>query len=263
MLFVENLLCGYGKKTVLRGITFAASPGEVLCLLGPNGVGKTTFFKTLLGILPPLGGGIRFGRENLLAWSPRERARRMAYVPQSHSLPFGFSVLEMVLMGRTSHLGIFGQPLPRDEKIARKALEDLEIERLALRSFGSLSGGEKQLVLVARALAQEPEILVMDEPTANLDFRNRYRILERIRLLGKRGFSVLFSSHAPEQALDVAAKTVLFGPRGFMGAGSSREMVTSDSLSDLYDMPIDLVRVPHPERKDLVFPLPLEACGMR
>ncbi|MDO4554929.1 MAG: ABC transporter ATP-binding protein [Lachnospiraceae bacterium] len=164
---ITNLSCGYGTKTVLKDVSFFLNPGEIFCILGPDGIGKTTLFKTLLGLLPPVSGNILIHDTPLSHFSNREKAQLMAYVPQSHTPPFPYTVHQVVVMGRTAYLGLFRAPGKKDIQIADNILEMLGIVSLRDRIYTELSGGERQMVLIARALAQQPDILLMDEPTAD------------------------------------------------------------------------------------------------
>ena len=195
MLQVDDLAFGFGARRVGSDVTFALDPGETLAVLGGNGAGKTTLFRTLLGLLPAQAGRVRVSGERVDALAPAERAKRLAYVPQQHVLAFGFSVLEAVLMGRAARLPTFARPGAVDHDAAFAALERLGIAFLAGRPVTELSGGERQLVLVARALAQEAPVLVLDEPTASLDFGNRARVLHEIDRLRAVGMTIMFSTH--------------------------------------------------------------------
>ena len=200
-LAVEDLSYGYPGRLVGCHISFNVGAGEVLCVLGRNGEGKSTLFKTILGLLPLRAGALRVDDEPTTQWHPRRRALTFGYVPQNGGGTFPFTVAELVLMGRTAHRGPFAAPSPSDREIAGKAIATLGIEHLAQREWLRVSGGERQLALVARALAQQPRILVLDEPTASLDFGNQLRVLEAIRSLTQtHGLTVLLSTHHPEQA---------------------------------------------------------------
>jgi len=241
MLAVEDLAFGFPGRTVGRGFDFALAEGEVLCVLGPNGSGKTTLFRTLLGLLAPHGGSIALDGEPL-ARLPRDAiARRIGYVPQAHAGYFAYSVREMVLMGRTAHLGSFAAPSLRDRARADAALEMLGIAALAERPFTEISGGERQLTLIARALAQEAGLLVMDEPTASLDFGNQVRVLERIRQLAAHGISVLFSTHDPDHAFLCAQRALLIAEGRALALGAPREVIRSDTLERLYGVSVRIV----------------------
>jgi iron complex transport system ATP-binding protein len=179
MLEVSTLAFGFPGRTVGRDVSFSLRGGEVMCVLGPNGGGKTTLFRTLLGLLQKHAGSIVLGGVPVEKLSRSEIARRTGYVPQEHAGYFAFTVREFVLMGRTAHLGAFSVPARKDREVAQRALESLGISGLSERPITGISGGERQLALVARALAQEPRLLLLDEPTAGLDFGNQVRVLER------------------------------------------------------------------------------------
>ena len=180
-LRVEKLSFGYGRMIVGNDVSFTLDAGEVLCLLGPNGAGKTTLFKTILGLVPPLGGTVMADGAAIHQWSRQSLARVFGYVPQAQLGFFPFTIREVVLMGRTARIGLFGTPSARDGEIADELLRLLNIDNLADRPYTDVSGGERQLALIARALAQEPQVLVMDEPTASLDFGNQVRVCRRSR----------------------------------------------------------------------------------
>ena len=229
MLEVHDLAFGFPGRIVGRGVSFTLAGGETLCVLGPNGGGKTTLFRTVLGLLEPHGGTIDIGGKPLACWRAQV-AREIGYVPQGHAAYFAYSVREFVLMGRTAHLGAFSSPSKEDEDVAGRALESLGIAGLADKPVTEISGGERQLALVARALAQEPRILVLDEPTASLDFGNQVRVLERITALARSGIAVLFSSHDPDHALLCAQRALLAEGR-VLEIGAPREVIRADTLS--------------------------------
>ncbi len=237
-LEAHALAFGYRNHPVGSGIELALARGRVLCLLGPNGSGKTTLMKTLLGLLPPQAGEVRLEGRDLSEWKPRERATRLAYVPQAAETFFDFSVVEMVEMGRTSHRGIFARPSRRDSDVARQALETLGIAALAERPIHRVSGGERQLALIARALATEAGMLVLDEPTANLDFGNQMRVLGEIARLRERGIAILLCSHDPGHALEVADEVLLIQEGKTFARGSPAEVVTDENLTRLYGIEV-------------------------
>ena len=185
-LEIERANCGYGGKPVVEDVSLSLDSGAVLCLLGANGSGKTTLFKAILGLLRLNGGRILVDGADTAAWPQRRLARTLAYVPQAHTPPFPFAVRDVVLMARTAHLGLFGSPSRLDAAIAEDAMEKLGVSHLAHARYTEISGGERQLVLIARALAQQSEFLIMDEPTSNLDFGNQVRVLRRVKELAGR-----------------------------------------------------------------------------
>ena len=230
----RSLAVGYGNHRIGADLSFAIAPGEVLCLLGPNGGGKTTLFKTLLGLLPPLAGEVRVLGEEVSGWSRAAFARQVGYVPQTHTSAFPFTVEDIVLMGRCARVGPFATPSRRDREVARYCLEILGIAHLGRRIYTAISGGERQLALIARALAQEPVLLVMDEPTASLDFGNQIRVLEHIAHLRGQGIAVLMSTHQPEHALRVADRIALLASGGIVGIGAPSATATPENLAALY-----------------------------
>src|SRR6516225_5831488 len=205
----HDLTIGYRDRIVCHHLSIALATGEVLALLGPNGCGKTTLLKTLLGLLAPKAGEVRLDGHALSGRSIRERARLIAYVPQTHVATFAFPVEAVVLMGRTAHGNLFRRPTAKDRQIAAAALEHLGISELAERPYTMISGGERQLVLLARALAQEPQFIVLDEPTASLDFGNQGKVMREIRALAASGHGVLFTTHDPNHALRTADRAYL------------------------------------------------------
>jgi iron complex transport system ATP-binding protein len=239
-LHVKDLGFGYPERAVGRGVSFSLEEGRVLVLLGPNGSGKTTLFKTLLGLLAPQAGSIEVMGSPLDALSRADLARRMGYVPQAYAGYFPFTVFDMVLMGRTAHLGPFAGPGRHDREVARATLERLGIGELADRPYTRISGGQRQLALVARALAQEPRILVMDEPTASLDFGNQVRVLEQIRRLAAQGLAVILSTHHPDHAFLCAHQVVLLANGGVANQGSPAEVVTDQNLQAVYGVDVSV-----------------------
>lgn len=237
-LDIRNLSFGYGSVTVGQDVTLSLTTGEVLALLGPNGAGKTTLFKTVLGLLPSMAGEINLDGRPLSGWSRRERAERIAYVPQAHAALFTFSVRDVVLMGRAARLAPFATPGRHDMDIAVRALTGLGMAHLASRPYTEISGGERQMVLIARALAQEPAILVMDEPTANLDYGNQMRVLSHIRKLAGQGLSVILSTHNPDHAFLVAHRVALLHEARLVALGSPEEVMTAEALKQLYDIDV-------------------------
>jgi iron complex transport system ATP-binding protein len=238
MLAVESLAFGFPGRTVGSGVGFDLGPGEVMCVLGPNGSGKTTLFRTILGLLQRHAGSVRLEEAEVASLSRAEIARRVGYVPQGHAGYFAYTVREMVLMGRTAHLSPFSVPGSRDREVAERALDSLGVAHLAEKPITEVSGGERQLALVARALAQEPKLLVMDEPTASLDFGNQIRVIERISALARTGIAILFSTHDPDHAFLCATRALLLAEGRALEIGAPREVIRSDTLKRLYGVDV-------------------------
>jgi len=233
-LEVSGLSFSYGSHPVLRDVSFDLSRGEFLSVLGPNGVGKSTLFRCILGLLGDYTGSITLGGEDLRAISRREMARRIAYIPQIHAPSFGYSVLSTVLMGTARQVSVFSQPGEKQIAQAMGALSRVGAEHLAQRDFSRLSGGEQQLVLVARALAQQAEILVMDEPTSALDYGNQLRVLQLVRELAEEGYAVLLSTHNPQHALTFATRILALADGRVAALGKAQDVLTKELVASLY-----------------------------
>ena len=246
-----NLTIGYTGRTVGRGLDVALARGEVLALLGPNGGGKTTLLKTLLGLLKPQGGEVRLNDQPLNAMSIGERARSVAYVPQVHVGTFAFTVETLVLMGRTAYGNLFSAPSAHDRAVTQAVLERFGIAKLSQRPYTEISGGERQLVLLARALAQEPQFVVLDEPTASLDFGNQGKVMSEIRGLAASGHGVLFTTHDPNHALRAADRAYLLREGTRIAEGPVKDVLNREQLEALYRAPVE--RLVDPETGAVAF----------
>jgi iron complex transport system ATP-binding protein len=235
----HELSIGYANRTVGNGLDIALESGEVLALLGPNGSGKTTLLKTLIGLLPPKAGTVTLGGKPLDNYSVSERARSIAYVPQVHIGTFAFTVETVVLMGRTAHGTLFSRPSAHDRAVAQAALARFGIGDMAARPYTEISGGERQLVLLARALAQEPQFIVLDEPTASLDFGNQGKVIAEIRALASSGHGVLFTTHDPNHARRAADRAYLLRDGGCLAEGPVGEVLNRAQLEALYRVPVE------------------------
>ncbi|MEQ1714004.1 MAG: ABC transporter ATP-binding protein [Hyphomicrobium sp.] len=247
-LEATDLGFGYPERVVGHVDRVALDPGEVLCILGPNGCGKTTLFKTLLGLLPPQSGAIRLGGDNLGSLPRIKVARRLAYVPQAAAAPFPYTVLDLVLMGRVAHRGMFSAPRREDREDAMTALENLGIGCFAHRDVTRLSGGQRQLVMIARAIAQQAPLIVMDEPTASLDFGNQARVLTEVRKLAERGAGIILSTHDPDHAFAIASRVILLQDGRLVAAGPPIDVLTTDRLLEVYGVPVTIATLESGQR---------------
>lgn len=241
IITVNDLHFSYPGRPVLQGIDFSLRKGEVVSLLGPNGCGKSTLIRLILRLLRGQGD-IWLGNLPIERYSHREIAGHIAYIPQYHNVPFNYSVMEMVLMGRVSKQGLFAAPSAKDRAIAAEALERIGIADLAARPFGQLSGGQKQMVLLARALTQEVNTFIMDEPVSGLDYGNQIRLLELITQLATQGYTFLKTTHYPDHALMVSSRVVVMNGGKIIADGKPHEVITAPMIRDVYGIEADLIR---------------------
>ncbi len=223
-----------GDREVLKDIRFSAEPGDVLAILGPNGAGKTTLLRCSLGLLKWKAGRTELGGVDLRRINPRELWKKIAYVPQAGQAFAPYTVEEMVLLGRSSHFGAFQTPGRRDVEQMEAVLGRLGLEPLRKKNFSQLSGGEKQMVLIARALVADPRVLVLDEPESNLDFRNQLVVLNTMTELAASGIACIFNTHYPAHALRRANKALMLGKDGGFRFGPAGEVVTEENISRFF-----------------------------
>lgn len=227
MIDVERLTIRRGDREVLQGLSFALESGACLAILGANGVGKTTLLSALTGVLPHAAGRVGV-------------TGRIGFVPQLFDVPFSYSALDIALMGRARHLGLFGAPGRRDYEIVRHYMGLLDIEDLEARAFNALSGGQRQLVVIAQALSSECDLLVLDEPCSALDYRNQDKVLRLLdRLRAEHGQTVIFSTHMPQHAVEVASHVLLLERADRHLFGPIDDVLTAANLSALYGLPVD------------------------
>ena len=247
-LRAQSLSFGYPRHLVGRDVDIDVEPGQITCLLGPNGSGKTTLFKTLLGLLTPMGGRIELDHQEINQMTRTQIAQRIAYVPQAHESVFPYTVHDMVLMGRTVHQKIFSSPSLKDAKRTQQTLEQLGIGDLAAREFTRISGGQRQLALIARALVQDAPIIVMDEPTASLDYGNQVKVLQQVRKLSHAGLSIVLSTHNPDHALACASQVLVLNEGTLQAAGPPDSVLTEKLLSKIYRVDVHLERLSNGQR---------------
>jgi iron complex transport system ATP-binding protein len=235
---LKNLRFSYGSREILKGIDLTADYGQLIALLGPNGAGKSTLMRCLLGFLQDYRGDILLDGQNVRQLRRTALAKKVAYIPQSAPVVFNYTVLETVLMGATGSLGLLGTPGKDLEARSLALLEQLGIGQRARRGCAELSGGERQLVLLARALLQNARILVMDEPTANLDYGNQNRVMEQVSALVAQGYLVLYSTHDPNQALLYATRAVTLWDGRLLTDGPPATALTEEVLQTIYTIDV-------------------------
>ncbi len=243
-LELRDVTIGYSpEKPIVKNVNLVLSSGEACCILGPNGVGKTTLFKTTLNLIKPLEGQICIDGADISGWRPKKRSRYLAYVAQAHIPTYPYRVEEIVLMGRMGQTSAVGQPTRQDYEICAQALEDVGIRHLQGKIYTEISGGERQLLMIARALAQQPKFLIMDEPTANLDYGNMVLVMQCIRRLTAKGICVIFTSHIPDQAFMAQSKVALMRRNAPVLFGPSNEVITERNLYEAYHTDIQILEV--------------------
>jgi iron complex transport system ATP-binding protein len=239
---VKELHFAYHKHTVLNGVNFSLNKGEVVSLLGPNGCGKSTLIRLILKLIHAKKGDILINNKMINDYSHKEIAQHIAYIPQYHNVPFNYSVLEMVMMGRVSKLGFLASPSKKDKEIAYESLRSIGIDDLSSRPFGQLSGGQKQMVLLARALTQEVNTFIMDEPVSGLDYGNQIRLLELISKLSRQGYTFLKTTHYPDHALLVSSRVVVMNEGKIIADGKPEDVITSEMINQVYGIGANLIK---------------------
>lgn len=243
-LCIQHLAFSYKKQTVLKDVDFCLESGSYVFVLGRNGAGKSTLFKCILGILKGYKGKILLDGNNIRTLPGRELASLIAYIPQQHAEAFPFSVLDMVLMGTTAAFSPLSIPGKQQKETAQKAMKLVGIENLATHSYAHLSGGEQQLVLIARAIAQNARILIMDEPCANLDYGNQIHIMEELKQLSREGYLIIQSTHNPEHAFLFADQVLVLENGQTDSFGPPDQVLTSRLLESIYEIPVSLHLIP-------------------
>lgn len=237
---LKNVSFSYGKHPAVQNVSFTANRGDLVAVLGPNGAGKSTLFRCMLGLQRGYTGEIFICHKDIRTLPRTQLSGMAAYIPQSAEPVFNYTVADTVLMGTTGRLGLLGVPKQAQRDIAYAAMEAVGVEALAQRGVGTLSGGERQLVLIARAMAQNAKILIMDEPTANLDFGNRRRVLERIGTLAAQGYTVILSTHEPEYALRYATHVLALKNGQAVAQGRTADTLTAELIEMLYGVKVTI-----------------------
>jgi iron complex transport system ATP-binding protein len=241
LIRVREVSFRYGHREILSNLSLDVHQGEIVSVLGPNGCGKTTLVRCIAGALTPGSGSIRIGGADVHALAPPARARRIGLLFQDHAPTFPFSVRDVVLMGRAPHLHFLGFPGPHDRALADASLDRVGVLHLKDRPYTRLSGGERQLVLLARILVQNPDVILLDEPTAHLDLRNQVLTLRMIRSLAADGMTMVMTTHDPNQALWFGGTAALMKDGHFVAVGPARDVMTEAALTSTYDVDVAMI----------------------
>ncbi len=261
MFSVKNGHFGYKNREILRDLSFSVESGNVLAVLGPNGVGKTTLLRCMMGLLHWKQGASYIDERPITEFKSAELWRKIAYVPQSKGTSLSYSAADMVLMGRSARIGLFKQPTDEDRYVATQAMQQVGITHLSEKKCSEMSGGELQMVLIARALAGEPALLVMDEPESNLDFKNQLIILEAIRELAKKqNIAVIVNTHYPAHALKVADHALILYRSGASVWGTAAETITEESMCHAFEVQVKIQAYEH-ESGSYASVIPLRVLG--
>jgi len=231
---MNNITCGYGNNHILKNINLSFDTNQVLLLLGANGIGKTTLFKMFFGEADIVSGELLIDGKKIYQYKQKDLAKIIAYVPQAKNTQYDFSVKDVLLMGRACYIKSFSNPKYHDNEVVERIIQMLEIEGLSRRKYNELSGGQQQMVLVARALVQEPQFLLLDEPASNLDYKNQRQLVDTVTKLKKNEVGVLMSMHNPELALSICEKAIVINPDRSVKMGSIKEIMDEKTLSELY-----------------------------
>ena len=267
MLTLKNAGFSHGQTLIFKEVNFNISKGETLCLLGPNGCGKTTLIDCILGINKLDSGEIYLNNHLVNRLSPRQIARIMAYVPQKHTSNFSFSVLDILLMGRTPYTAFYSSPKASDVRLAEDLLDSLGLSHLKHRDYNRLSGGETQLVMIMRALIQDTPVIVMDEPTAHLDFKNELIVLETItKLIKERGLNLIMATHFPNHAFyfenaGIPVKVMFMNHQSVCLAGSPSMALTEENLEIFYGVKTSVISHTIPGKGKVKQIIPIQTMG--
>lgn len=244
MIALKNIQFHYDPgETILNDLSLSVERGSITAILGPNGTGKTTLLHTILGLLAPQSGEIWIAGKNISEYKRSELSQVMSLVPQSEVVPFNFKVIEYVLLGRTPQLGFLDMPSEHDIQLVRETLQLLEVNHLEQRPVTELSGGEQQMVVLARALVQEPQVLLLDEPTSHLDLSNKGRLLKILHTLAQRGVTIVFSTHDPDAAAMIADHVILLKAGAVLDAGLINQVLTSEKLTQTYGTEVKVLTI--------------------
>lgn len=236
-----DLVCGYPSTDILGPINLSLRTNEICCILGRNGIGKTTLFKTIMGFISAKQGCVVVDNKNICSVDAKELARYISYVPQAKNYSYQYSVLETVLMGRACHIKTYESPSAKDYEIATAMLDKLSIAHLTNKLYFELSGGEQQIVLIARALAQESNFIIMDEPASNLDYENQKKVLDVLKKLSNNGIGIIMSSHSPDHAFYCGTTVVMITKDKRIISGKNDQVLNSKHLKEVYGVDVEII----------------------
>lgn len=241
-LEVRNIEFGYShKRKILNNINFGMEKGNVLTILGPNGAGKSTLLNCIMGLLKPTSGEVLIDGVNRNELASCEVAKIIAYVPQTHIATYAYTVRDFVVMGRAAYLKMYQRPSEIDYQLVDEVLHELKIDKLADCDYTQISGGERQQVTIARAIVQQPDIIILDEPTSHLDFGNQFRMVKQVKKLSEKGFGIIMTTHTPDHAIILNSKIGILDEKGKFCVGSCEQLVESSKFSELYKSDVKIV----------------------
>jgi iron complex transport system ATP-binding protein len=244
LIEVRGAAFRYGEHTIFSAVDLDVFRGEVLTVLGPNGCGKSTLLRCIGGALALAQGTVRIDNVDVSSLDTGARARKIGFLFQHHTASFPFPVLDVVTMGRTPHMSLFGAPSAKDVALAEEALDKVGIRHLKSRPYTELSGGELQLVLLARTLVQQPDVILLDEPTSHLDFKNQALSLKTIATLAADGVTMIMTTHDPNHAFLLPGRVLIMRPGGTILTGLASEVITESTLSATYGIDIAVFSIP-------------------
>lgn len=256
ILEVRNLSFGYSKdRRVFHDISFSVDQGEVFCILGQNGVGKSTLIKSLATLISPDEGEILLGTTPIRTLPQKEVARNIGYIPQDHTPLFPYRVFDFILMGRTPYVQAYRVPGPEDMQVVEECMDRVGIGHLRDAIYTRISGGERQMVMLARVLAQRPKILLLDEPTSHLDIKNQMHFLDMVTDLSREsGISVVMATHEPDHVLQIADRVAMMKEGRFRFLGRPEEVITPESMQEVFEVPVRMFRI-EDEGRSICVPL--------
>jgi len=250
LIDAQNISFSYSKKEILNNIDFKLYKGDILSLVGKNGCGKTTLLKILLGIYKGKGS-IKICQKDISEYKNKELAKLISYVPQTHQIPFDYSVFDVVMMGRLAHINLFSNYSQKDKSIALKNLKKVGILHLKNSIYSKISGGERQLAFIARALTQESKIIFMDEPVTGLDYGNQLKLLKFLKSLANEGYTFVKTTHYPDHALYASNKVMMLKDGEVLDYGSVEKKLSAKNIKKLYNVDVDII-----SREDYRFCIP-------